>query len=119
MKQFLLFILPTLITAQLEWQELSPDYPDPSIPSPSPRRDAGLGWDQARGRVIVFGGRTYVGEAEVVLADTWSFDLETSKSLFRNIYITCMVCVFFYHLILCTPLFYHLEILYTAFNMNL
>lgn len=40
-------------------------------PSPPPRRLAGLAWDPARERAVLFGGRT---ASEQVLLDTWEWD---------------------------------------------
>ena len=47
---------------------------------PPPRRDAGLGWDEIKDRVLVYGGRGKQGEAEIVLGDMWSYDLKAGES---------------------------------------
>ena len=74
--------------AQMYWQKLfdtlsyKPNY------KPPPRRDAAIGHDISRNRVIVFGGwQTNIQDFEavsvysmpVIFDDTWEFNLETSK----------------------------------------
>ncbi len=70
-------LLP-LAAGQLQWEQVT-NYSDPSVTYPQPRRDSAIGYDSAREQVILFGGRTSVNRADIILGDTWIFDLSTGE----------------------------------------
>ncbi|CAG9320893.1 unnamed protein product [Blepharisma stoltei] len=52
----------------LEWSELNPSTPT----SPSPRVSPAIFYDENENRIIVFGGKTYLG----IASEIWSFNLD-------------------------------------------
>jgi hypothetical protein len=61
---------------------------------PPPRRDAAIGHDRERNRVIVFGGRQTNTDTSlasfnmpVLFDDTWEFNLQTSKPVLFGIFV--------------------------------
>ena len=67
-----LLLLVRLGCCQLKWEKLNSTK---SRATPSPRRDSSIGYDQANGRLVVFGGRDSDGS----LSDTWIYDIQTEK----------------------------------------
>jgi hypothetical protein len=52
--------------------------------SPSPRRSAMMAYDQASGKVVLFGGGTGSAGSPTQLSDTWIFQFTTNKFLNRS-----------------------------------
>lgn len=46
----------------------------PASPGPNARMSMGMSYDADRQQVLIFGGTDYVGGADVVLGDTWTWD---------------------------------------------
>ncbi len=69
-------LMLTTVHGQLLWEVIA----NSSKTTPSVRRDSGLGYDSVRNRLILFGGRTNTNKANIVLADTWIFELSTRMS---------------------------------------
>lgn len=95
------FCVPTLVIflilhnarwarGQMYWQKLFDSLAYKENYKPAPRRDAAIGHDIGRNRIIVFGGwQTNVQDPEstsiynmpVIFDDTWEFNLDTSTTL--------------------------------------
>jgi hypothetical protein len=93
---FYIFLLSTVhvTEAQMYWQKLFDSLSYKQNYKPAPRRDAAIGHDIARNRVIVFGGwqtnaqdldSVSVYNMPVLFDDTWEFNLDTSSVLYSNL----------------------------------
>lgn len=65
------------VLAQLTWQLVKPE--SSLADTPIARRDAGLGYDPVRNRLVLFGGQSDSSGAKYILGDTWIFDFSNSK----------------------------------------
>lgn len=79
-------------SAQMTWDKLFDSLSYKLSIKPPPRRDAAIGHDRERNRVIVFGGRQTNTDTSlanfnmpVLFDDTWEFNLQTSKLPFFGI----------------------------------
>ena len=74
---------PCGVSAQIYWEKLFDSLSYESNIRPVPRRDAAVGYDVGRNRIVVFGGwqtntDSYHYRIPVLLDDTWEFNLFTS-----------------------------------------
>lgn len=76
-----------VVKCQIYWQKLFDSLSYQSNVRPPPRRDAAIGYDYDRNRIVVFGGwqtntdSTNNFRIPVIFDDTWEFDLNTSICL--------------------------------------
>lgn len=68
----LLSCLLTLVTSQLKWYVIDDGGQDVA---PGVREEAALGYDKGRNRLIVFGGRGEKQKNQIVLGDTWVYNI--------------------------------------------
>ena len=72
------------IRSQLHWEKVVDSLSYQLTSKPAPRRDAALGHDKERNRIVLFGGWQQLNEQvpaisiPVLFDDTWEFNLETS-----------------------------------------
>lgn len=85
----LLCIMPSRsgVSAQIYWEKLFDSLSYESNIRPVPRRDAAIGYDVGRNRLVVFGGwqtntNSHHYRIPVLLDDTWEFNLYTSNEIF-------------------------------------
>ena len=71
--------LVTMTTGQLTWRKI--ESGDNTV-APLPRRDAGLGYDEAGNKLVLFGGRHVQPETTTILGDLWIYDLATGNLKF-------------------------------------
>lgn len=77
-----------LIHAQMYWEKLFDNLSYKFSEKPAPRREAAIGFDINRNRIIVFGGwQTNSPKSNdfvmpVLFDDTWEYNLETSIYFF-------------------------------------
>jgi len=92
MKKYYFFILIFVLIecfkiteSQLHWEKIVDSLSYQLTSKPAPRRDAAIGHDKERNRVVIFGGWQQLNEQAasisipVLFDDTWEFNLETSK----------------------------------------
>lgn len=82
----LLLLVPEKANGQIYWEKLFDSLSYESNIRPVPRRDAAIGYDVSRNRIVVFGGwqtntDNFHYRIPVLLDDTWEFDLYTRKSI--------------------------------------
>lgn len=75
-------------SSQIYWEKLFDSLSYESNIRPVPRRDAAVGYDIGRNRIVVFGGwqtntDNFHYRIPVLLDDTWEFDL-TTRILFSQ-----------------------------------
>ena len=69
--------------SQLHWDKIVDSLSYQLTSKPPPRRDAAIGHDRERNRIIIFGGWQQLNEnvpaisIPVLFDDTWEFNLET------------------------------------------
>jgi hypothetical protein len=94
---FLILVLDStrVAHAQMYWQKLFDSLSYKQNYKPAPRRDAAIGHDISRNRVIVFGGwqtnaqdpdAVSVYNMPVLFDDTWEFNLDTSKIIYPKLH---------------------------------
>lgn len=72
------------IRSQLHWEKVVDSLSYQFTSKPPPRRDAALGHDKERNRIVLFGGWQQLNEQSpaisipVIFDDTWEFNLDTS-----------------------------------------
>ena len=97
--------LLNMASCQMHWEKLFDSLSYKLNIKPAPRRDAAIGHDRERNRVVVFGGWQTSSESAksfampVLFDDTWEFDLKTSKltsflfSVVRRVSLTVFVLI--------------------------
>ncbi len=76
------------VSAQMHWEKLFDSLSYKLSSKPAPRREAAIGHDREKNRVVIFGGWQTNSDnmatltrytMPVLFDDTWEFNLETSK----------------------------------------